>query len=433
MTGRDVGNQGSAILEAPGVNQAHSPPKLQSVEDAWAWIDAHTAALTSEDAPLAQAAGRIVAVDVATEVDLPPFDRAAAEGFAVRADETVGASSYNPLPLRLVDAADGLPSGSAARMRAGDPLPSGADAVAALEQVGDDGNGTCSIVEPVVAGAFVERMGSHVARGSRLASAGRRLRPADIGLLASAGIGQVSVVRRPRIRCLLAGRNVVESGIRLSGDAVHDANGPLLESLIARDGGLLIEKRRVDRDVAAIRDALTSPGADVVLVAGSSGLGPDDHAMPALAEAGELVIHRVALRPGETTRIGRAKSGTLVFVLPGAPADCLWGYDLLASRAIRRLGGMSPALPFPSQTMVAARKIVSEIGMTEVCPVHCQSNGTVVPIASFAEAGLAAAAQADGFVIVSERSEGYSQGGAVVVYLCDECSPHPALKTGPMA
>src|SRR2546421_7924225 len=173
MTGRDVGNQGSAILEAPGVNQAHSPPKLQSVEDALAWIDAHTAALPSEDAPLAQAAGRIVAVDVAAVVDLPPFDRAAAEGFAVRADDTIGASSYNPLPLQLVDTVDDLPLGRAARMHAGDRLPRCADAVAALQQVGDDGNGTCSIVEPVVPGSFVERTGSHAARGSRLAAAGR--------------------------------------------------------------------------------------------------------------------------------------------------------------------------------------------------------------------------------------------------------------------
>ena len=412
------------------MKQANIPPNRQSVQDALAWIDAHAAALSAQDVPLEQATGRVVAVDVTTVADLPPFDRAAAEGFAVRADETVGASTYNPLPLQLVDA-DDLPSGSAARVQAGDRLPSGADAVAALEQVEDEGNQICFIVEPVVSGAFVQRIGSHVARGDRLASAGRLLRPAAIGLLASAGINQVPVVRRPRIRCLVVGRNVFETGSHLSADAVHDANGPLLNSLIARDGGLLIEQRRVDREVTAIRNALTSPGADVILVAGSSGRGRDDHAITALAEVGELVIYGVKLRPGETTCIGRVSPGAIVFVLQGAPAACLWGYELFAGRAIRRLGGMSPALPFPLRTMVAGRKIVSEIGITEVCPVHCHRNGTVVPIPSFSEAGLVAAVQADGFIIVSERSEGYSQGAPVVVYLCDESSPHLAGKTGP--
>jgi molybdopterin molybdotransferase len=386
--------------------------------------------LNAEDVAVLEAAGRTLAREVTTDLDLPPFDRAAADGFALRADDSVGASTYNPLPLRVVDAADELPPGTTARVHAGDRLPGGADAVAALEQAGDDDGGTCWIAEPVVPGAFVERKGSHLARGSRLASAGRRLRPADVGLLAAAGVGQAPVVRRPHVRCVLAGRKLVAPGGPLSADAVPDANGPLLGGLVVRDGGLLIERRQVDRGLAAIRAALASPGADVILVAGSSGLGPDDHAAAALAEAGELAFRGVALYPGETTSVGRTTSGALVFLLPGAPAACLCGYELCAGRAIRRLSGLSAALPFAVRTMVAARKIVSAVGMTEVCPVRCASDGTVAPVASFAEAGLAAAAQADGFVIVPEDLEGYAQGAPVVVYLYDEASHYLAAKTG---
>src|SRR5262245_1450103 len=399
------------------------------VADVLAWIDARPAPLGAQEVILAQAAGRVLADDMTTTVDLPPFDRSAVEGFAVRGEETIGASAYNPLPFRLIDSANHLPPTSAMWMHAGDRLPRGADAVALPEQALDEGHGTCSLVEVVVAGAFIERAGSEVARGNRLAPAGRLLRPTDVGLLAAASISQVRVVCQPRVRCLLTGRNVVEAGTPLPAGAVHDANGPLLASLVARDGGLLIERRCVDRSVTAIRDWLALSGADVILVVGSSGPGPDDHAAAALAEAGELAMHGVALRPGETCGMGRTASGGLTFLLPGAPVACLWSYELIAGRAIRRLSGRPAALPFPSRRMVAARKIVSEIGMTEVCTVQCLRDGTVGPIASYPELGLAAAAHADGFVIVPEGSEGYAQGARVLVYLYDEASANLVIET----
>src|SRR5262249_3896683 len=147
-----------------------------------------------------------------------------------------------------------------------------------------------------------------------------------------------------------------------------------------------------------------------------------DHAEAALAEAGELAIHGVALRPGETSGMGRTASGALAFLLPGTPVACLWSYELFAGRAIRRLGGRTAALPFPSRRMVVARKIVSEVGMTEVCPVKCLRDGTVRPIGSYPEMGLGVTARADGFVIVPEGSEGYAQGAPVSVYLYHEAS-----------
>src|SRR5262249_54127368 len=151
--------------------------------------------------------------------------------------------------------------------------------------------------------------------------------------------------------------------------------------------------------------ALASSGVDVIVVAGSSGPGPDDHAAAALAESGELAVHGVTLRPGETCGMGRTASGALTFLLPGAPARCLWSYELFAGRAIRRLGGRSAALPFAPRRMVAARKIVSEIGMTEVCLLQCLRDGTVRPMTSYPETGVAEAAHADGFVIVPEGRE----------------------------
>ncbi len=305
------------------------------VEDARAWIDAHAAPLGREEVSIADAAGRVLCEDVLADADLPPFDRAAIDGIAVRADETVGASAYNPLLLRLAagDAGD-LPAGIAVRVDAGDRLPRGADAVAPLEHVESSEGGACAIIEPVVVGSEVERAGSQGARGSTLVAAMRQLRPGDIGLLAAMGRARVAVVRRPRVRCVLSGE-AVDAGTLSAPGAVYDGNGPMLRSLIERDGGVLVELRRVERKHEALREALELPGADIVLAAGGTGRGRNDHAAAALTEAGELAIDSIALRPGATARIGRTKAGVPVLLLPGTPAACLCTYELLAGRAIR--------------------------------------------------------------------------------------------------
>ena len=158
-------------------------------------------------------------------------------------------------------------------------------------------------------------------------------------------------------------------------------------------------------------------GSDIVLLVGGTGPGRDDRAAPALSAAGELAIHGVAIRPGETTGLGRTAAGVLVVLLPGSPPACLWSYELFAGRAIRKLGGRDARLPYSSLMMASTRKIVSSIGMTEICPVRCRPDGTVEPVVSFSEIGLMAAVNADGFVIVPETSEGYPPGASVNVYL----------------
>jgi molybdopterin molybdotransferase len=384
-----------------------------------AWIDGCTATLGAKEVPLAQAAGRVLARDVAAAADLPPCDRAAADGFALNADETVGASAYNPLPFQLVEAAAGVAPGCAVQVESGDPLPAGADAIVRLEHAAVDTTGAVAVIAPVFAGNEVERAGSQAVRGSTLVVAGRRLGPGDIGFIASVGLDRIAVIARPRVRCIIYADRLTEPGGAPESGAVYDANGPMLAALVERDGGVVADRRTVARNRAALHEALALPAADLILVAGGTGPGPGDEAAAALAEAGELAVHGVALRPGETAGAGRVNA-VPVFLLPGAPAACLWAYELLAGRALRRLAGLSPELPFPAHTLSAARKIVSEIGMVEVCPVRCIGDGTVEPVVSFAEAGLSAAAQADGFVLVPEASEGYPQGAPVTVHLYPE-------------
>jgi molybdopterin molybdotransferase len=376
-------------------------PDHHSVDAAIAWVDAAAHSLDTEDAPLDTARGRVLAEATRTDRPIPGSDRAALDGFAVAASASLGASAYNPVQLPLIAVA------------AGDVLPVGTDAVVPLE-LAEPGERACiEIVEAVAAGHNVEQQGAVAAIGATLAPAGTRLAPRHIGLLTIAGLSRVPVVRRPRVRILVA--EPAKMGIWA------DSNGPMIRAAVERDGGLVGECLAVERDLAAIRTALLEAGADILLVIGGTGPGSDDHSAAALAEAGELAIRGVALRPGETAGLGRTASGVPVVLLPGMPAACLWSYELFAGRAIRRLGGRGPALPYRSREMVAARKIVSAIGMTEICPVRYAAGDGVEPVPSFAETGLMAAVGGDGFVIVPEGSEGHPQGARVTVYLYEGC------------
>jgi molybdopterin molybdotransferase len=292
-------------------------------------------------------------------------------------------------------------------------LPAGTDAVVPLDLAESDGQACIKVVEAVAAGDNVERQGAIATVGATLVPAGTRLAARHIGLLTIAGLSGVPVVRRPRVRLSIA-KPMKKGGW-------EDSNGPMIRASVERDGGVIGECVAVERDLMAIRAALIEAGADIVLVIGGTGPGSDDHSAAALAEAGELAIHGVALGPGETAGLGRTVSGVPVVLLPGAPAACLWSYELFAGRAIRRLGGRGLELPYRSREMITARKIVSVIGMTEICPVRCGAGDSVEPLPSFAEAGLMGAVGGDGFVIVPEGSEGHPQGGRVTVYLYEGC------------
>ena len=362
-----------------------------SVGTAIAWIDGAACRLETELARLNQASGRVLGEDVRAAAPVPPADCAAVDGFAVRAAETIGAGAYNPLTVR------------SAAVAAGEALPAWADAVVRLDQAESGDRGDVVTVDPMAPGANVDRQGAVAAAAALLVGAGTRLMPRHIGLIAAAGLARVPLVRQPRVRLAIAG--AVRSG------AAADSDGPMLRAAIERDGGLSLESPLAEAFAA---------GADLVLVVGGTGPGDQDRSADALAEAGRIEIHGVALCPGETAGFGHTAAGAPVLLLPGTPAGCLWSYELFAGRAIRRFGGRDPALPQRPCVLTTARKIVSSIGVTEICPVRLCSDREIEPIAGFAEGGLMAAAGADGFVIVAESSEGYPQGASVTAYLYDE-------------
>jgi molybdopterin molybdotransferase len=365
-----------------------------SLADATSWIDRAISRAPAEPAPLFAAGSRVVAEEMRAAQSIPTADQAVLDGFAVAASATIGASSYNPLllPLRAISA--------------GDAIPPGCDAVIPLDLAQPLPSGVVECVEPVAPCENVEVRGSVAAPGALLVAAGTLLSPAYIGMLIGTGLASVMVTPRPMVRIVVAPRG-----------ATTDSNGPMCHALVQRDGGVVADIVAVERNQQSIRSALEMESADIVLVIGGTGPGTDDHAAAALAEAGDLAIHGIALRPGETASLGHTAGGVPVILLPGSPASCFLCYEMLAGRAVRRLGGRDPTLPYRSRVIHTARKFVSAIGVTEICPVRCVAPDIAEPLPSFGEIGLMAAVAADGFVIVPEGSEGYPQGAPVTVYL----------------
>lgn len=398
------------------------------VADALVWLDDQLPLLPTlpqEAVSLAAAAGRVLASDVVSRYDVPQFCRAMMDGYAVRAADVRGASTYNRLPLKIVGTS--LPgagceqvvaSGEAVRIMTGAPLPPGADAVLPAENVESTG-AVVHALDQVAEAKHIGTIGEDIRSGEIVLQRGRRLRPQDVGVLSSIGQAEVTVVAAPSVALVVTGNELLPPGTPPRDHLIADSNGPMLAALVGRDGGTPHAHATADRPDAIL--AALHAEADVVIVSGGSSVGEEDFVPTLLAEHGELAVHGIAMRPSSPTGMGRL-GDRLVFLLPGNPVSCLCAYDFFAGRAIRRLGGRSAAWPYRTIEAPLRRKITSVVGRLDYARVQVGNEG-VAPLAIGGASVLSSATRADGFVIINDDSEGYREGAVVTVYLYDNETP----------
>ena len=394
------------------------------VEEVLGFLERETAALAAEAVPLLECVGRVLAESIVAGVDVPGFARSAMDGYAVRGEDSFGASDYDPISLEVIGLSlpgkpfDGrVEAGQAVRIMTGAPVPAGADAVI-MAEVCNEADGRVALRDAVAPHKNVGAVGEDIRDGDALLSAGRVLRPQDAGVLSSVGRAEVPCVRAPRVRFVVTGDELLPAGSQPRGSQIVDSNSVVLRGLVARDGGTALPFEILPDKPEIIRAALADADADVVLVSGGSSVGQEDHAPRLTAELGELCFHGVSMRPSSPAGIGRI-DGRFVFLLPGNPVSCLCAYEFFAGPVIRALGGRSRAWPHPRTRVPLARKIASQIGRTDYVRVALE-DGHAVPLATSGASILSSTVRAAGCVIVPRELEGMPEGAEVEVLLYDD-------------
>ncbi|PSQ54962.1 molybdopterin molybdenumtransferase MoeA [Halobacteriales archaeon SW_8_68_21] len=391
-------------------------------------LDAVTPHDRRESVPVAAADGRVVAEPIDAPSPVPGYDRAAMDGYAVRASDTFGAGDRSPTVLDARPAeTESIASGEAARVHTGSAVPEGADAVAMIERIESVGD-EVEVFDAVATGENVGEAGEDVAAGQRCFEPGHVLRPSDVGLLRSVGLDEVAVREPADVAVIPTGEELVESNP--GPGEVIETNGLTVSRLVERWGGEARYRDVVTDDPNALREAVAADlDADVVVTTGGSSVGERDLIPEVVDDLGEVLVHGVALKPGHPVCLGRA-SGTPIVSLPGYPVACIVNAAQFLRPALKLAGG-ADADPFPTRRATLGRKVASEPGvrtfarvsLSEDEPGESDANSTAddLPTATPTRASgsgiLSSVALADGWVVVPEPQEGLDAGEAVDVEL----------------
>lgn len=295
---------------------------------------------------LREALGRTLAVDVDSLDDVPGFDNSAMDGFAVRAQDTAGATETSPVSLQIAGesragspASIALSAGDAIRISTGAALPRDADSIVRIEDCREAGE-TVEVLVEVPPGKEVRRAGEDIRAGDLVLVQGTVLGAAEVGVLASVGTAEVDCVQRPRMTVLSTGDELVEPGTPLQEGQIRNSNAYAVPAQAVRAGAEVIRIEMVPDDHEATVEAI-SRGLedDLVVICGGVSVGPHDHVKPALATLGvKELFWGVALRPGHPTWFG-TKDDTLVFGLPGNPVSAMVTFHLFVRSALDALLG----------------------------------------------------------------------------------------------
>jgi molybdopterin molybdotransferase len=363
---------------------------------------------------------RVLARDVVSSMDVPPFARAAMDGYAVRADDTFAASRAEPITLRCVEriftgqmAEHTLQSGDCAEIATGAPMPPGADAVVMVEESDTDGDAV-RVFTPVYPKQNVGRQGADIQQGHTILRSGDFLTPAKLGVLAALGNTDVEVLVRPRVAILSTGNEIVAPGQPLAPGQIYDVNRYTVAALVERHGCEAVPYRTAADTLDDLSRAIDECLRDDVLVfSGGSSVGERDLILDALVARGEVLFHGIAVKPGKPMAFGRI-AGRPFFGLPGYPTSCLTNSYVLLAPALRHLAGL-PAWSPRLVTMPLGARIVSTTGRHQFYTVRIE-DGVAMP--AFKSSGdITSMSRADGYIEISEHTDIVEKGEVVEVKL----------------
>ena len=385
------------------------------LEEARAIIDRTIAPIgRTERVRVLQASGRVLARDVTADADVPPFSRAAMDGYAVRAADTTGASRQSPITLRCIEQTftgqvprQSIGPGQCIEVATGAPLPAGADAVVMVEDTeipkpqapipnlnGADAIRVFAAVHPQ---QNVGRQGADISRGQTVLQAGTFLNASRAGALSALGLTDVEVYAKPRVAILSTGDEIVDPGTQLGPGQIYDINKVTLSAVVSEHGGVPVTYRTamdtVEDVSRAVEDCLAE---DLLVFSGGSSVGRRDLIIDVIAEKGEVLFHGIAVKPGKPTAFGLV-GGKPFFGMPGYPTSCLSNAYILLAPALRRIARLPPQ-PVRSMRLPLGARITSVVDRHQFYSVLI-SDGQAMP-AFKASGDITSMSQADGYIEV---------------------------------
>jgi len=384
-----------------------------------------------EEVKIDEALGRVLAEDIYSEYDVPPFDRAAMDGYAVRAEDTVGASVTNPIVLRVVGASEmgcypNVKVGrlEAVRVSTGAPMPDGADSVVMVEYTRELSGDRIEVYRSVTPYGNVSRRGEDVKRGERMLEKGTILQPYDIGILAAVRRGKVKVFKKPKIAVLSTGNELVKLDEEVKPGKIVDVNRHSLIASVREIGcepiDLGIARDRLEEIKIKISEGLKS--ADMVLVSGGVSVGAKDMVSEAVNTLGEpgIIVHGISMRPGMPTALA-AIGNKPVVLSPGNSVASLIAFKTFVKPIVAKMLGLSVGY-VKGQVIKArmARKVSSPTGLRTFLRVNVkkEDDGYIAePLRTSGSGIISSIVKANGLVIIPEWKEGLEEGEEVEVEL----------------
>ena len=373
-----------------------------------------------ERIPLGEAHGRVLAEEVVALADVPPFSRAAMDGYAVRAADTTGATPAQPVILTCIEKVftGQMPSlavgrGQCTEIATGAPMPQGADSVVMVEQTDAEGTAV-RIFAAADTGQNIGRQGADISRGQVVMRAGEVLNASRVGAIAALGRAHVDAYARPRVAILSTGNEIVEPGQPLQPGQIYDINRFTVAAVVAAHGGAPIAHRTAADTIPDLERALDDCLEDDVLVfSGGTSVGERDLILDALRNRGEMLFHGISVKPGKPTAFGLVNRKPF-FGMPGYPSSCLLNTHILLVPALRVIARL-PAIERRTMTLPLARRVVSAQDRHQFYTVRV-ADGEAIP-AYKASGDITSMSQADGYFEIAADTDAVEQGALVDVTL----------------
>jgi molybdenum cofactor synthesis domain-containing protein len=384
--------------------------------------------IDSEEIALQDALNRILAQDIVSVINVPPFDRSAMDGYALKAENTFGASPKSPKSVDLIGTVEigetsnlEVQKGKAVKISTGAPIPLGADSVIKIEET-ELNQGKVILYNAITPGKNVSTKGEDIKSGSLVLKKGLDLKAEHIALLSSLGINHLNVKKMPRVSIFATGNELIEPGFPLGKSKIYNSNTPMLSALVKLYGAMVIKEKTIRDEKAVIKEQLIEvlKDSDMVLVTGGTSVGTKDFLPEIIQEEGDVIDHGLAMRPGSPILTGIVRD-KIVICLPGTPVAAYVGFIKLVGPTLRKMMGCMNLDPrIRLRARIEKDVPLSGLGYLHFLRVRLEEKeGEFIanPVKLKGSAIVSSLTQSDGIIEIPPNNEGLKKGENVIVYL----------------